>query len=554
MSFVSSGVHLGPIRQTRSHARALVRPSPVTMSASLRGTTDYRNPKALLFNSAGFVGTGPKEYLYDRFLPSRTAVNIGNSSTTQTVSFSVWNTSRSESLTITGYTQSDATSGVTFNSLGLVIPPFSEANLIFEVSAQGSETVDTLMSLTFNPSAHKGEFRFAGSRVAGFSLYPEVPVNETWTWVTDVLRSNDGSEQRISVGTGSPKVETSFTSVLTTQSAISDIRAKMQTGQGRMWLPEFQYAVRIEADAAKASTSLAFSTMTSDIRAGDAVMIVDGATTIDAAVASVTPNSAELSEALPVDVPEGAIIMGGSTALMSDNLKLERYKRSDFAKMNIRAELTRVRDTFANPLAPSLLTYLDGYLLLEREPTVDSTETDSVRLGSEDVGTRYGKRDIRTDWVSPRLTKSAKFHIDRTLPYEIHYWRKVMGELRGSQGVALLSTFRPDLQLAGNFQPNNNVVVVSGVEFAERYFGLDAYVAIEIVTANFTFRSLIDFVTVGNAASEITLIDTAPYIGSADEIKRISYLIPWRIADDKANIKHYHNHSELKINLVSAEL
>lgn len=100
------------------------------------------------------------------------------------------------------------------------------------VDTDGSATFDATVTFTFDSEAPV--LTLSGTRVAIFPFSPKIPMTESLEWLTNIITSRDGSEQRISLRP-TPRQSFKFNVLLTSEQEQAQLEALMFQWTKRMW-------------------------------------------------------------------------------------------------------------------------------------------------------------------------------------------------------------------------------------------------------------------------------------------------------------------------------
>lgn len=202
--------------------------------------------------------------------------------------------------------------------------PLEQRTYELEVELEGPSEIAARFEFVF-ADVPNPVLRVNGTRIIGWAWEPNwiEPVRERLSWLTDVTRRYDGSEQRRQLRQ-LPRQEWEFVFDVS-----DEIRRRMENTlyawSGRAWaLPVWPDIEALEAPLSAGAMSIPVATEGKQYQAGGLVMLIspDGSEHEATEVASIEPGSLELARELIRDWPVGtriypavvARLIGGSTA------------------------------------------------------------------------------------------------------------------------------------------------------------------------------------------------------------------------------------------------
>jgi hypothetical protein len=439
---------------------------------------------------------------------------------------------------------------------GLTFPAFintlQSKQFSVVVSTSGPALANATLVLNFtSPDSFSIEANIFGNRAVTLAQLPEVPVEESWQWMTNNLRSINGNEQRISVRGKMARNEQKNKIILTTESDIRKNKAILNSCKGRLWMAEWQYATLTTSLAPAATQAIVFDRAKTDVRPGEFCLIYVSATVSTIVqIAALQSYGADLSMPLTIDVPAGSTIVPGSPCLVDDGFGLSRPSVNNVATMNLNYRLQRVRDVLARPGNTATLSIFKNRPVLEQRPLADDEIREATQTGQTVFDNTTGIIENVTRWNYSKVQNNVVLKIKRyDVLSELDYWKKFFDETQGATRAFWMPTFRPDLYVLNLSSLSS--FTVEGPEYAEKMFPMLSYRYLEIETAAGIHRC-----KVTNATSEgnsLLTIEPALPDSSWQVFKRISFLRPVRLADDEVKLEHYWQHTMISFNVIDAE-
>lgn len=264
---------------------------------------------------------------YNRIHIRPAEIALGYIISAQTRTFDVWNSYLEPKtlLSIDGLPE-----GVTISGYGSLPASFGAIQLSqysISVDTEGSSRVDSRIAFDFM-AANDPTLALSGSRVLAWHFPANwgTPITERLEWLTDVLKAEDGSEQRFKLRTW-PRWSTSF--AFDTEGRLRRIlENKLYDLGGQPWaVPVWQDVQPLASNAAIGATSLSVTTTYRDWAAGSIgiLLAADGLTHEAFEVATVGTSTLTLSRALEQAWPAGTSVYPARIAYATNPPQLTRH-------------------------------------------------------------------------------------------------------------------------------------------------------------------------------------------------------------------------------------
>lgn len=435
------------------------------------------------------------------------------------------------------------------------MPPLKEYTYEITVGVSGPPNVNVQVQFDFSNVPDPFPILITGTRAVKFDIVPEVPLNETWEWLSDNIVATDGTEQRIALRGEVPRIEERLKVVFDSSESIRRFYSDLMSAVGRLWIPEFQYATRITAASNTGALQLYFDRTKTDVRDTEYVLIQTPLVAALVEIDVLTADGATLGSPLLFDIPAGSLIIPGSPALIDDNTALARYSVDTVGEVEINAKMIRQRSQLTRPGATVVLEQFGGVPVLTKRPLANDLVRDEVSTGQISIDNQTGLADIISRWDYSRIGGPRSFKVNRiSNPEELDYWKAILAYARGQARKFWMPTYRTDLALAVQPSDATSSYTVEGSEYAEKIWPIITHRYIEIETASGIHRTEILGATLLETGNTILLLGTPLPTGAGwMEVKRISYLLPVRLGDDKVEWKHYGLESILNLSIRTAE-
>ena len=532
---------------------------PAPFDSETRKAQGPRNPfriaPANLWAIPGQQAPNFFDDFYNRIHVLPLKIDLQTIASSQTREVSVWNAYVKNSATLDEISISQP-AGIEI--IGEATPfsmnPLKEIFYNVTVGVSGPPNINVEILFDFSNVADQLPLVITGTRAVKFDIVPEVPVTETWEWLSDLMVATDGSEQRIALRGEVPRIELSFKAVFDSKEQIRRFYGDFLAAVGRLWLPEYQYTTRTTAKTTAGTNVLYYDNTKTDIRAGEYVLIQTPSNAALVEVASLTVSGALLTSNMLFDIPTDSLIMPGSPALIDNQTALARYAVDDVAEVSFNARLTRQRTVLTRTGSAVSLPQFLGVPVVEKRPLADELVKDEVSTGQVSLDNQTGVQDIISRWDYSRIGGPRTFKVNRMYaPEEMDYWKTVLAYARGQARKFWMPTYRQDLKVIVMPADAATNYTVEGTQYAEKVYSLPTHRYIEIETSSGTHRTTIIGASVSGGNSVILFDPAVPTGAGWRNVSRISYLLPVRLNDDKVEWKHYGLESLLNLSIRTAE-
>lgn len=409
---------------------------------------------------------------------------------------------------------------------------------------------------TFDFAFGEGVFFFSATIADFVQMVPDVPVTETWEWLTDVITAYDSTEQRVSLR-ATPRRSSRYKFLLE-----SDAERRLQFGRWykslatRLVLPYYQYATSLTQDTPSGTSRLYFDPDLTDVREGEFVIVLDALTETGYLVklGPLRVDGAELTDPLTFDAKASWVISPAFTSRLADGTGPSMY--SVHGEIQVDSESLEVREQFARPGSNAVIQQFEGLPVLDIRPLANDIVNDNLTINYEVIDSQTGLMDIKTAWAHPFLSGSRKFLIRRfSNPVEMDWWRDFLDGCRGQQNPFLLPTWRDDL-VVDSFPDNGSqqLKIVSN-EYEALYFPYESYKRLQIETRSGIIWRKVVGVAVNNDGTQT--LELGQNFGTDPEdvhILKVSFLNLARLGSDRVTLSHGHHDTtiDIKVRVVDA--
>lgn len=490
-----------------------------------------------------------KNDFYERIHVRPTRIDLGTVANSITRQVSVWNAYTEQSVTLDQIlVLNGAGISVEGDDPPLVFLPLQEKFWDIRITPNGPPEINAQVQFDFSDADDPLPVVIVGNRAVVLPATPEVPVKETWKWLTDIQTTYSGSEQRIGLREV-PRRSLSTDLVFDTEAECREQYKTLLSAVGRLFIPYFQYNATVTVDAAAGDTVLAFDTSKVDLRDDDYVLLVSRDSSVLIQLDSIGGSSVTTKAPLGSDVKKGTRVIAIYASILPNNLTLSRLAVNNRATMSLSSDATYPRATHQRPGSTATLNSLDGYYVLERRPLVDGEMDYEFDTGQEILDSNTGLFDVESNWDFTKVESTFQFKARRlgidecsgmTGPQEMDYWRLFTDEMKGSLNNFLLCTFRTDQIPAETVGLGADSMVFVGSSYTDNFWPALAYHYIAIETEAGTHYAKVTGAGKNLAGnSTISFTPSLPSSPGWSNVSHVSYLLKQRIVDDTVNLEHY---------------
>lgn len=420
----------------------------------------------------GGFGLGLGIEWFEQIVVNPLVLALGNILSTQVREIELYNAFRRPKITVEwdSFTNNVGT-GVSVTNLPAL--PFdllaTESFLAaVQISTAGPPSISGTLDFGFGPPQNEiFPVLVTGNRITVFQYIPQAPIGETLAFKTDIIRNNDGTEQRIKVREA-PRQQLQF--VVRTDDEVSrdKINGVLFDWQARVFGVPIWFEQRpLEADIPIAGTTIVVDTNDADYRVDALVMVwqsnlifevleIDSFTASD--ITTKTPFAgaftAGFAQVMPVRTAVTKPQLSNSRFAIgpSDfNMEFEVLDNIDLANLGPFDTYQGVGQSVAKPL-------LNDFNFMQRNTVSEGNRRLVIRL---DVQT--GPPAQYSPWSKGK--PQYQFGFEAKTFAEVYDWRQLAHYLRGSQLSFYVPTGRTDFKPIGDIPDTSTFIDVENFGF-----------------------------------------------------------------------------------------
>lgn len=463
-----------------------------------------------------------------------TSLNLGNVLSTQLHKLEIFN-SFGISKNLTSFTN-NSDSGISITDLpGLpaAIGTFNSIILTMKVVTTGPPSI--VGTLDFGTTEYTLVLTLSGSRLVLFPYRPEQPLQEILESLTDILRSQDDSEQRVRARQ-TPRQSYSMT-VFEEDVEASDLRVHMFDYQARLWgVPNWHEERSLGADVSAGLDTVVVDTTYSEFKVGGLAVMHRGARDFEVLeVKSLTASSLVFTSVLEKSyLAKDTSVIPVKLGYIRGNPGSQRFILGE-EKLRVVFDIVDVDDS--GDLTPWAM--YDGRVILDYNAVSGETLREEWRRRAPRLDNQVGRI------LQFQLADRSRFSTSKGFVFqnsqELWELRQLFHGLHGSQVAFWLPTFRRDLFLSTDIGAGSSTIDVDNIGYTDFVFQRAPLTNVRLIKTDGTAitRKITNSTVISSAVERLT-VDSA-FSGSAipaSDVERIEFLMLCRVADDRMEIEH----------------
>lgn len=382
-------------------------------------------------------------------------------------------------------------------------------------------------------------------------VLPEEPIDEAWKWRTDVITSDDGTEQRIAIRS-SPRIELTHRFALDNSPDLRRVWRAIWTELGKpVPMPHWPYKTKLTQPTTTGDTRIYFDASKTNLRDGGYAYIQDGDTFQIVRVKTVFADGARLSDTIGPAFTVAAQIMPLTYNFVASGTNLKRVAPDTFADTQLTGLDAATISPVTNAFAPTVtLPDCEDIPILDRRPIGTSFEQAAITGASRlDIGpgvNSYVNPWDRTDLAGPRTFRLSRLNGRSASPPDVEWFRTFCEYTKGSYKPFLAPTWRNDFDLVLAADGSSFATIESDEYFT--YYWKHAgfrYVAFE--HAGGLIVRQVTAVALSGGDTVLTLNEALP--NPMPTVTKVMLAPLSRVNDDAFNLTHYAWYTDVTFNI-----
>lgn len=400
------------------------------------------------------------------------------------------------------------------------------------------------------------DFNFQAIRSVVLDFQPEVPVEETWNWKTDILTSYNGTEQRVGL-LACARRTLKYDIALDNDPAYRQHFQSLWLSIQSSWvLPMYQYMCSVTQNAPASSTVIFLDTSRGDFREGEEIILVAPQGFQIAGLTTLASNHIVIDTALGIDMPaEQSFVAPTQSCFIADKtaLQVSHWKSG---RLTINGNSQTIRSTLSRPGSATTFATLLGGVVLDKRPLAQSEVDITFSGDTQLVDYAPSIPTLISTWSFPKLIMKRDYLINRIFhPEDMDYWRDFVQYTKGQQIAFFVPTWRPDLAVAEQPSVGGNQFSVEGNDYSGNYFGRShIFDCLTLQTDGGVIHLHVSNVVNNGDGTDVIFLDShLPSTAGWNQINTVSFLVRSRLASDTITLQHSGLSSTITITTMSTD-
>lgn len=454
--------------------------------------------------------------------------------------FGIWNAYPGDSTNTLGTITSTGSPGLTIDiSNNTVFNSLQYRVVDVRVLPTAPLVINTKYNFPFVSGS--GDFNFQAIRSVVLDFQPEVPVEETWNWKSDVLTSYNGTEQRI-VLLQCPRRILKFDIALDSDQAYRQhFQALWLSIQSSWLLPMYQYMCSTTQSAALGANTIYLDPTRGDFREGEEVIMVSPNGFQIAGLTTLASDHIIVDTVLGYPMPKDlSFVAPTQSCFIADKTTLQ-LSRWNSGKISIQGSSQTIRTTLSRPGSSTTFSTLLGLNVLDKLPLANNDVDHTFDGDTQYVDYSPSVPDLISSWKSPKLTMKRDFLINRVFyPEDMDWWRDFIQSTKGQQNAFFIPTWRSDLNVLVQPTVGANQFTVEGNFYSGNFFGrTNIFSQLTLQTDGGIAHMAVSSVSDNGDGSDTIFLTNHLSSGAGwDQINKVSFLVRSRLAADNITLLH----------------
>lgn len=477
---------------------------------------------------------GVNDTFYNRILIDPASLDMGNLLTNQTRSVKLWNgflTTKS----LESFQRNNDTGISVKEPVGTpyTLRPLEELTYVLAISTDGPAVINA--DYVWTVDGVKYGASVSGRRVVIWPYPPswDTPLTETLQWLTNILRSYDGSEQRRALRT---KPRRSFSYAFKTAREESSRLENLLWGwQNRLYaFPVWTDRPHLNVAAKRGDLALTMPTATYSFTPGALAVLFSDVRNMEVVeVDGVQNGTLSLKRPLEADWPLGTSVYPVLLGHMPTSVPMTRLTSQALTGTVTFATDPAVTDSFI-PVAAADTTY-NGLEVLLRQPNWQGGLSNEMQYAFETLDKQTGAINWQTTEDTPRIQRAYSWLLSNR--QKIYDFRAMLGRRNGQQKTMYVPSWHDDFKVSKGIGAAETGLYVKDNEF-RLMVGTDPAreaVMIRLRDGTTFFRKIVG-VSTDDVSTILTLDSALGREVSLEQFKTVHMLMRTRLATDDVNI------------------
>lgn len=489
----------------------------------------------------GVLMSSTNSFLYGRVYIYPSLLQLGNLVASESRPIYVWNATF-EDVVVTSLIGAGL-AGVTLTEpfpVPFTLGPLQETQYAVAISVSGPPQVSATFTFVVNGITYI--IQVSGVRVV---LWPFPPnwsstVNESLEYLTNVLESNDSSEQRICLRTKARR-RLDYTFMVNKEQTQHFDNILFGWQNRSFAVPLWPYKCKTTADIFAGATLVPCNTINAGFAVGQQMTLFRNAELFDVAeISAIAPDGLTLSNPLLFNWARGASVMPVAVAYLESNVPVSRETGTVLTGVcNFLCSPTLTDPFIPDAAAP---TIYNGYEVITYQHNWGSGVPHTLDFLSDVVDYETGPREHPISKLFPKNTKTFRWLLKNR--QQIREFRELLGRLRGQQVACYIPSWHQDLTVTAPITAIGTTLTVRDRDFFA-LVGVNAarrHLMIHTRAGGIFYRPITSIGKTGNDL-QINLTTALGVDLEIIDFKAVHFLQLYRLVSDRQTIQ-WHSDSK----------
>lgn len=408
----------------------------------------------------------------------------------------------------------------------ITLEPFQEIAYSFSVSTEGPPTIDATYAFSFDVGSRT--VVVTGQRITAWPWAADWsrPVTERLEWLTDVLRTADGSEQAIQLREWPRRTFEFAFGVDGAQRRT--LEATLYGWGARVWaLPVWTDGEDLQSQIAAGASSVLSDTDTRDYHASGLIIFLAESGKFEVAeVATVNPTGIDLKHPVQSTWPAGTRIYPARTARLQDKQLISRFTGA------VGYGVARFQCIEPAPGEAATETLYRGYPVMLQPTEWSQDPTSDYQRTLSELDGLTGGSIVDDETELPDIVTSYRFAMDGRAAIMAH--RDFLFARAGRARRMWVPTFTPDIVPVANVGVSATNIDIERTEYT-RFVGADVHrrdLRIELNVGTVLYRRIVGSSIIDDATERLTIDSALGVLVHPSDVSMVSYMALCRMESD----------------------
>lgn len=493
----------------------------------LTGTLNRNAPSYLAANYTAHLGGSYSDIFYNRILLEPANLDLGNLVADQTRNVTIFN-GHFDARTLSNVVITGA-DGLTLT--GDLPPPdvsfgaLEDKTYVLTVDTVGPPDISASYEFDFTAPTEDVTLTITGSRIVALPYYFSAPMTESLSWLTNLIVSRDGTEQRIRLR-NAPRQQFSAQAFIS-KDELNRVDNLFYGWRKRLWALPVWSEARIASTVTSGDQVILVDTRFGDFRTGELAMIWSNPRKFDVfEILSFTDTQINLDRGVN-DTYHSASVIPVRIGRLLSNPSRNTNGTNGFIQVSFEVMNNIVLPELVPP-GGEIFNNIDVYL---EEPLLDPDFIEdryNHRIDVQDYDT--GLVEIFAPWTYTKINRQFRFVLENL--EDVWNFKRWLSRRGGRQTPFWMPTFENNLRLI-----SEGLLLISIEVKSDEIVGQAesrTHVAINTKSAGWSFHTVSSYQI--NAEGNTDVVFTAALNINSNDVIVISFMGQKRLASDRIEI------------------